>query len=139
MGKGTALRALWASLTPFVWALHRMGACSLKWVHVCLGARRPDLFNPLWHHERFGDAIPALPDEVVLCGIGYRASASEGTVVFVCDWACSRITFERDHHDPHASLWYLTIAGRIPASHVDAAYRWVRAVFGGSFTVRGAA
>lgn len=127
------LRALWTCLTPFVRVANRLGLCSYKWVNVCIGARRPDLFNPLWHHRHFGTPIHSLPSDVILCGIGYRASASEGTVTFFNDVWRERITFERDTFDG-AQLWTLTLSGgTASATHVKEAYEWVCAVFGGSF------
>lgn len=126
------LRAWWTCLSPFVWTANRMGLCSYKWVNVCTGARRPDLFNPLWHHRHFGTPIQALPDSVNLCGILYQVSASEGIVTFVGDWTKDRITFERDDIE-REPLWYLELSGRPTASHVIDAYGWVCALFGGSF------
>ena len=130
-------RALWASLSPFVWAANRVGLCSYKWVNVCLGARRPDLFNPLWHYRFYGTPIRALPDRVNLCGIGYRAAASEGTVTFVNTVWRNRITFDRDAIENEA-LWHVTLPPnkRVTAGHVSEAYAWVRAVYGDSFEYR---
>jgi len=129
----TFRRAVWVLATPFVGAAHRLGWCSYKWVNVCLGARKPDGFDPLWQHEWYGAPIPRLPDEVILSGIGYTLQSHEGLVVFSCNWAASRITFERDQHNPLEDLWYVRVFGNVPASHVMLAYRWVSALFGGSF------
>jgi hypothetical protein len=127
-------RALWYLLSPVVWCAHRLGLCSYKWVNVCVGARRPDLFDPLWQYEWYGAPIRDIPSRVNLCGIEYHAGASEGTVTFVDDVTKCRITFERDAVEREA-LWYLALSGyrlTAPAPHVDAAYRWVKAVYGGS-------
>jgi hypothetical protein len=133
-------RLMWRVLSPVVWCAHRLGLCSYKWVNVCHGASRPDRFDPLWQYEWYGAPIREVPAEVVLCGIGYRTGASEGTVTFVEDFTKRRITFKRDAH-AREGLWYVSLSGAIPfpAPHVDAAYRWVRAVFGGSHEWKGAA
>lgn len=129
----TLRRLFWRVLSPVVYYVHRFGWCSYKWVNVCIGARRPDLFDPLWQYEWYGAPIPQLPPEVVLCGIAYRTGASEGTVTFVEDFTKCRITFERDGI-AREGLWYVVLSGRasIAAPHVDAAYRWVQAVYGRS-------
>lgn len=134
----TVKRIFWAAVSPVVWALHRVGLCSYKWVNVCIGARHPQSFDALWQHRWYGAAIPSLPDEVVLCGILYATAVAEGTVTFFESFAKTRITFDRDPYDTQAQLWYVTIASAtiIPASHVRAAYEWTCAVFGGSFEFR---
>lgn len=138
--KTSKRRALWRALSPFVWAAHRLGWCSYKWVNVCHGARRPDRFDALWQYEWYGAPIRELPAHLTLCGIGYRASASEGIVTFVAEFTRCRITFERDVIAGEG-LWYLTLSGMSPiaASHVDAAYRWVKAIYGGSHEWKAAA
>ena len=131
-----AIRAFWTCLSPFVWVANRLHLCSYKWVNVCIGARRPDLFDALWHHRFYGTPIPALPSVVILCGIQYRASASEGTVTFFDDVFKQRITFERDVLDG-VQLWTLILSGgTASASHVRQAHEWVCAVFGDSFQRR---
>lgn len=126
------LRAFWAILSPFVWATNSAGLCSYKWVNICTGARRPDLFDQLWHHQHYGTPIAALPDSVNLCGWRYETAVAEGTVTFVEGFTLHRITFDRDHVT-RESLWYVTLPDfPIAASHVQAAYAWVCAVFGGS-------
>jgi hypothetical protein len=132
-----AIRALWTCVSPLAWALHRMGICSYKWVNICTGARRPDLFDPLWHYRHYGTPILALPDSVNLCGILYQVAASEGIVTFLDGVSKQRITFERDDIE-REPLWYLDLSGRPPAPHVRDAYEWVCAVFGGSFQRRAA-
>lgn len=133
----TVLRTSWIFLTPIVWLANRVGLCSYAWVNLCIGARRPDLFDPLWHHEHFGTPIETLPDELVLCGIGYRVAVAEGTVTFVEDFTRSRITFDRDPYGQmREALWYVSLSGWVAAPHVRAAYAWVSAVFGGSFEYR---
>lgn len=131
----SARRMFWRAASPFVWCANRLGWCSYKWVNVCTGARRPDLFDELWQYEWYGAPIRELPSEVRLCGIGYRTAASEGTVVFIEDFTKRRMTFDRDAIAREA-MWHLTLSGcplpASPASHVDAAYRWIQAVFGGS-------
>ena len=130
------VRAWWTVLSPFVWAANRLGLCSYKWVNVCCGARRPDLFDALWHQRFYGTPIRALPSDVNLCGIRYRAAASEGIVTFFEDFTKQRITFERDSIAGEP-LWYLALSRQpVSASHVRAAYEWTCAVFGGSFEVR---
>jgi hypothetical protein len=127
-------RLFWKLASPFAWCANRMGWCSYKWVNVCAGARRPDLCDALWQYEWYGAPIPEMPDSVILCGIEYRTGASEGTVTFVEDFTKCRITFERDAIARDA-LWYVELSGyrlKTPAPHVDAAYRWVKAVFGGA-------
>jgi hypothetical protein len=133
----TVRRACWVMLSPIVWAAHRFGWCSYTWVNVCHGARRPDRFDALWQHRWYGAPVTALPDQVILGGTGYRTAVSEGTVTFVEEFTRGRITFDRDPHDRLADLWYLTLSRHAhAATHVDAAYAWVRAVFGGSFERR---
>lgn len=132
-------RAFWFLASPVAWALHRAGLCSYKWVNVCHGARHRDRFDPLWQHRWYGEPIPALPEHVVLCGIGYEAAAAEGTVTFYDPCTHSRITFDRDPHDRFADQWTVTISGTLSmtAVHVREAYAWVCAVFGDSFTHKG--
>lgn len=123
----------WRVLSPFVWCAHRMGVCSYKWVNVCHGAHHPERFDALWQYEWYGAPIRELPHLLTLCGIGYRVGASEGTVTFVEEFTRRRITFERDGI-AREGLWYIALSGTMPApaSHIDAAYRWVQAVYGGS-------
>jgi hypothetical protein len=138
MSEPRARRLFWRLLSPAVWAAHRLGWCSYKWVNVCHGARRPDRFDPLWQYEWYGAPISEMPAEVVLCGIGYRTGASEGTVTFVEEFTKRRITFDRDSIALEAQ-WYVSLGpSPAPAPHVDAAYRWVKAVFGGSHEWRNA-
>jgi hypothetical protein len=130
---GNVKRALWVLLTPVAWALNRAGWCGYQWVNLCVGARRRDLFNPLWHHLHFGDPVPDLPSKVILRGIPYEAQYSGGLVTFRNnDLGETRITFTRDEDALH--LWSLSLSGDTPASHVAEAYEWVYAVFGGTFT-----
>lgn len=130
-------RALWAAMSPFVWAAHRLGWCSYAWVNVCAGARKPGRsFDALWHWRWFGDCIPYLPSSVTLHGIAYETSASEGTVVFVEDFTRRRIVFARYPGD--LVQWQVT-AKDVPALHVTLAAEWVEAVFGGTFEERPAA
>lgn len=130
-------RIFWTLATPFVWLLNRCGLCSYYYVNLCTGARRRDLFDALWHYEKYGTPIGAMPSEQTLCGWGYRVATHEGLVLFRDDYdPRNRITFERDPHDSLSTLWYVTLAGRIAASHADEAYRWVKAVYGGSFDKR---
>ena len=135
----TVRRVLWMLARPFAWLGHRVGLWSLAPVNVAVLAWRRDLGDALDHFEHFGTPIDALPEFVILCGIGYCTAVSEGTVVFTEYFTGRRIVFERDHHDPLAFMWYVESSGRVAASHMDAAYRWIRAVFGGSFERRRAA
>lgn len=134
----SARRMWWAGVSPVVWMLHRAGRCSYKWANVCHGARHPDRFDALWQHQWYGEPIPALPDELTLCGIGYTTAVAEGTVTFLDPFTRTRITFDRDPHDRLAALWTVTLSGTtsIPASHVRSAYEWVCAVFGGSHDLK---
>jgi hypothetical protein len=129
-------RLFWVAATPFVHVGHWLGLWSYKWVNVCIGARLPASFDALWQHQWYGTPIARLPDDVNLCGIRYRTSASEGTVIFADTAFAGRILFERDPHDRFADLWYVTLSGTMPAPHVRAAYAWVCAVFGDSFVKR---
>jgi hypothetical protein len=132
-------RFVWRLMYPFACVANRWAGLSYKWVNVSVAAWHREWFDPLWHHEWFGDPIPALPDYVVLCGIGHRTSVSDGLVQFINDDMGGRIAFERDPHDPHSHLWYVTTTRPTSAGQVDQAYRWVRAVFGGSFEKKRAA
>lgn len=128
-------RVLWTVLSPGVWLLNRVGLCSYKWVNVSHGARHPERFDALWQHRWYGEPIPRLPDEVVLCGIGYTTAVAEGTVTFFDTFSRTRITFDRDPHERYAFQWTVILSGTtsIPAPHVRQAYEWVCAVFGDSF------
>lgn len=127
-----ARRAVWIIATPFVSVANRIGLCSYKWVNICVGARRPDLFDELWHHEYYGTPIRVLPSRVILSGIDYTAAAHEGIVTFFDDATKCRISFLRDAIEKEG-LWYLELAGsHVAAPHVQKAYGWVCAVFGGS-------
>lgn len=134
----TARRFLWAALSPIVWLVHRAELCSYKWVNVCHGARHPERFTALWQHHWYGEPIPALPPELALCGCPYTTAVSQGLVTFVDEFSRSRIAFERDPHDPFATMWAVSLYTSfvIPAAHVQQAYEWVCAVFGDSFEAR---
>lgn len=124
--------AYWPALV-----LNRVFGVSYKWVNAGRGAWREDLYNPLWHHEWYGSPIPAIPNEVVLRGIGYRVSSHEGLVQFVSDSPfCHTISFTRDPHDPHAHLWDVATSKPVSAEHIVEAYGWVKAVYGGPFEKR---
>lgn len=129
-------RLFWTLSTPVVYAGYRLGVWSYLWVNVCRGAREPSSFNPLWQNQWYGTPINRLPEEVILCGIGYRTSVSEGTVVFINEVTRTRIVFERDPFDRLENLWHVMVNGQMPASHVRDAYSWVCAVFGASFVKR---
>lgn len=127
-------RCFWKTVYPLAILGYRLGVLSYKWVNVGCAAWHREWFDPLWHHEWFGDPIACLPDSVNLCGIRYSASEREGLIQFINrDFGTTRITFARDPHDPHDHLWRVELAGNVPAPHCDVAYRWVKAVFGGSF------
>jgi hypothetical protein len=131
-------RQLWQIATPIVAAAHRFGWCGYEYVNRCKAANNRSKFWPTDHYEWFGDPIAEMPDEAVVCGIGYDVQCAEGLVTFVNTFGplVSRITFTRDPHDPLADLWYVSVSGNVPASHVIGAYRWVGGVFGGSFEKR---
>lgn len=126
-------RMFWRLAYPFALAANNLKLCSYRWVNLGHGAWRRDLFNDLWHHQHFGDEIEWMPNFVVLCGIGYRVSVAEGLVTFINrDLIHKQMNFERDPH-ADAELWYFTGSGNLPASHIQQAYDWVKAVYGGSF------
>jgi hypothetical protein len=131
-----ASRILWRIAYPFAYSLNLFGWLSYKWVNVSKSAwiTSETGFGELWHYEWFGDEIDAIPERVVLCGIGYRVAVSEGLVVFreACGMSAARIEFRRDPHDQYGFLWYLELNGCVSASHVEEAYKWVKAVYGGS-------
>ena len=129
-------RWLWRSVYPMAVVANRVFRLDYKWVNIGIGAWRRESFDPLWHHERYGDAIDAMPSQVNLCGIMYQVTVKEGMVTFVNRDAWSRLTFERDPHDRYGFMWYYEGTGRVAASHIDMAYRWIRAVFGGSHELK---
>lgn len=124
---------------PFVVVANKCGL-SYKWVNVVRSAwiTADTGFGPLWHFRWFGDEIKAMPDRVILCGIGYRVSVSEGLVLFKCDDGMSgtRLEFTRDPHDKYGFLWYVNLVGSCPGCHLEAAYEWVKAVYGGSHEIK---
>ena len=126
-------RLFWQCAYPVCLLCHKLFGLSYLWVNVDIAAWYPKYFDPLWHHEWFGDEIKRLPDYIILCGIGYRTSVSDGLVQFICDDGMSnnRLRFDRDPHDSYGFLWYCDGVGRVPAPHWDCAYRWVKAVYGG--------
>jgi len=128
-------RLFWKLLYPFCWLNWRMGG-SYKWVNVGKAAWHPELFNPLWHHEWFGDDIPAMPGEVNLCGIMHRVTIADGMIIFANPYSGQRIIFVRDQHDPHALLWSVETGESAVACHLDAAYRWAKAVYGGEHEIK---
>lgn len=125
-------RLLWKLAYPFTRMAHRLFGLSYKWVNVGKAAWHRERFDPLWHYEWFGDEIPEMPEHVNVCGIMYCVSVSEGLVSFRSRDSWSRMEFTRDPHDPYADLWYFEHSGHLPATHIDTAYRMVRAVYGGS-------
>ena len=113
---------------------HRVFGASYKWVNVGKAAWHRELFDPLWHHECFGDPITAMPSEVNLAGHYYDVSSHEGLVTFKSeDWPYPPILFERDPHDVHSHLWRVSCDGPMWAITMIDAYRWIEAVYGGSF------
>lgn len=125
----TPRRLLWCVLIPVArWLPGRWS----YWRNIAVSATGRG-FDELWHHEHFGDRIDHLPNWVNLAGIRYKTSVAEGLVQFIGDGGLGgqRIQFRRDPHDPHAYLWYVQSL-EVPASHVDQAYRWIKAVYGGS-------
>ena len=132
-------RLFWRIFYPFAIVANKFGT-SYKWVNVGMSAwmKPADGFGPLWHYEWFGDVVEQMPARVNLCGIGYRVSVAEGLVLFRRDdgMSATQFRFERDPHDRHSDLWYCEAVGRFSASHFDKAYRWVQAVYGGSFKIK---
>lgn len=127
------LRLLWRMAYPLCLIANKCGA-SYKWVNVGYGAWHPELFDELWHWEWYGTPIKAMPSSVNLGGHHWKVNCHEGLVQFIDeDFMCRPFHFERDPHDVHAHLWRLHCDGPAWASTVDYAYRWVQAVFGGSF------
>lgn len=130
-------RMLWRLAYPFALAAHRWFGASYTWVNVGRGAwHTPSTaFDPLWHWRWYGTPIDSMPPSVNLCGIVYRVSVAEGLVLFIATDGMSgnRMEFTRDPHDQHDHLWLLSLGGVTPATHVQKAYEWVKAVFGGSF------
>lgn len=127
-------RFSWRFAYPFCRILHRFGL-SYKFVNIGIAAWNRESFNPLWHHKYFGDEITNMPESVNLCGILYHVAVSEGLVKFSSRDTWSFISFTRD---PFAMefLWYVELVGRVPASHVERAYEWIKAVYGGSFELK---
>lgn len=127
-------RRAWQCVYPLAKLGHLWFGLSYKWVNVGIGAWHADLFDPLWQHRWYGDSVEELPASVNLNGMRYDTSVSEGLVQFVNrDFGLTRICFARDPHDQHSVLWYFEATGKVPASHIETAYNWVKAAFGGSF------
>ena len=126
-------RLFWRVVSPLVRLANKAGWLSYKWCNVCIASWDRNSFDQLWQYEWFGDEIPIIPLNVNICGMGYAVSYHEGLVKFSRRDGWTFITFMRDPHDVHAHLWYIDLRGNVPASHVDVAYNWVRAVHGGSF------
>lgn len=128
-------RIRWRLLTPFVKLAYAFNFIGYKWVNVVNSAwLTPQTgFDALWHHRWFGDAINSLPDRVNLRGICYKTSVAEGLVQFVANdgMTCNRIKFIRDPHDKYSMLWYVELSKDCPYCHVQSAFEWVEAVFGG--------
>jgi len=132
-------RITWRFLYPFTLLLHKIFGLSYKWVNVGIGAWRRDLFDLLWHYEWYGDKIEELPESVILCGIRYHTVAREGLVQFFNnDMGVTRLQFERDPYDNCGALWYYVGGKRkeVPVAHIDKAYRWLIAVYGGSHEMK---
>ena len=127
-------RLFWRCAYPVARLAHLFGA-SYKWVNVGRAAWHRESFDPLWHHEWFGDPIAALPDQVALCGVAYNVAVAEGTVVFTTAYPFmgypKRLVFERRTY-----LWYADVCSGIPVVHVLQAYQWIAAVYGGSHVIR---
>jgi|GEM_PF-6521537 len=137
-------RTGWIIAEPFVRLAYAAKLCGYQHVNTCIGARRRDRFDPLWHWEHFGTPVESLPECVTLCGIGYSATHSEGMVSFVEEEPMfgmgSRVWFTRDPDSPYPSSWACQVSGRqVSAEHIVSAYRWVEAVFGGTFERKRAA
>lgn len=131
----TYRRLLWMALYPFARVAYRLFGLSYKWVNVGIGAWQRNSFDELWHHEWYGDEITFMPAQVNLNGSMHEVRVHEGLVTFVSrDWY-TRLTFERDPHDRYGFLWYYE-GPRVAASHFDKAYRWVKAVYGGSHELK---
>ena len=130
-------RLIWRVLFPFCWLGNVVGFCSRAYRNKGHAAWRRDRFNPIIHYQYFGDSIAKMPERVILCGIGYIVSVSEGLVAFIEEspmWGCrSVIHFERDPYEKVQTLWRVSLQRSTAAPHVVAAYDWIKAVYGGSF------
>lgn len=131
------MRIFWRIAYPFCWLGNKLFGTSYKWVNVGIAAWHREYFDPLWHHEWFGDPIDSMPPAVNVCGIMYEISVAEGLVQFL-DRHCSgrRLRFERDPHDRYGFMWYFESSGAVPASHIQKAYDWIKAVYGGSHELK---
>jgi len=126
-------RRFWQVAYPFARLANKWFGASYKWVNVGIGAWHPELFDGLWHHRWYGQELTTLPESVNLNGIRYETTVSEGLVMFTNrDFGTAKLCFTRDPHDVHGVLWYYE-GSAVPASHVETAYNWVKAVYGGSF------
>ena len=74
-------------------------------------------------------------------GVPYRTVVREGLILFKDNsgMSGSQIAMTRDPHARYSFLWYLEYDQcyqNIPMTHVDKAYRWVCAVYGGSHEIK---
>lgn len=129
-------RLIWKLLYPIAVLSHRIFGTSYKWVNVGIGAWNRESFDPLWQHRWYGEEIADLPVSVNLCGARHEVAVSEGLVVFRSRDYWTRVEFTRDPHDRYGFLWYVTIIGNVPATTVENAYQWVKAVYGGSHELK---
>lgn len=130
-------RWFWRTAYPFCLVAHKAFGLSYLWVNVGIAAWHREHFDALWRHRWFGDAIAAMPASVNLCGIRYEVSVSEGLVQFVNrDLGITRLCFERDPHDRYGFMWYYDGEQRVSACHLETAYEWIKAVYGGSHELK---
>jgi hypothetical protein len=125
-------RLFWKILYPLCRLNWKMGG-SYKWVNVGKAAWNPDFFDPLWHYEWFGDDIPAIPNKVNLCGIEYRIRVKDKCIRFSECIGGRLIEFRRNCS---VVLWSVSFTNYMPACHLDAAYRWVKAVYGDEHRIK---
>ncbi len=130
-------RLAWKLAYPFCLIGHKFFGIRYKWVNIGIAAWNPESFDPLWHWQWFGDSIDEMPESVNLCGIRYRVTVAEGMVQFrESPFNGTVFRFERDPFDKYGFLWYFEGRGRVPSSHVEVAYEWVKAVYGGSHDLK---
>lgn len=152
--KRFARRAFWCVITPQVWAVWHLykqfypelwrkpdGPLSYKWMNVCHSAWQPNSFDKLWQYQWFGDPIEKLPAYVNLCGIVYKTVVTEGLVLFKADngMTGTNIAMERDPHAKYSFMWYMNYEKtfqKVAMAHVERAYDWVKAVYGGSHEMK---
>lgn len=70
-----------------------------------------------------------MPEEVNLRGVTFRVTIPEkGVVLFAATDKVGQIKFERA-----TFIWFVNTYGLVSANALTEAYKWIEAVFGGSF------